>query len=64
MPKTRRFEMTEGGHNKFWEVSPEGRGFRASWGRIEKGAQQSMLYTAEEIEKKIREKLNKGYTEV
>ena len=64
MPSTRRFEMTEGGHNKFWEIRSEGHMVRASWGRIEKGAQQSMLYDPADIAKKIHEKFAKGYTEV
>jgi hypothetical protein len=56
-----RYEMTENGHNKFWSIRqlPSGN-YEATWGRIGT-AGQSIIYSAVEAAKKIREKIAKGY---
>jgi len=61
-----RYEMTEGTHNKFWEVHSNPNGtFTASWGRIERGTQQSKDdYTLDKIQEVVRQKLGKGYRKV
>lgn len=70
----RRFEMTTGGHNKFWEVSIEEIGGVAHlvrrWGKIgtlgqdSKEARLSKYKAADEMNKLIEEKLAKGYFEI
>ncbi len=58
-----RYENTEPGHDKFWEISANANGlFTARWGRNGKAPQGSKDdYTYGEAEKLVREKTNKGY---
>ena len=60
----RRFEFVDGKSFKYWEIKKNSDGsFTAEWGRIGCANPQSMAYSAYDIEKKIAEKLKKGYTE-
>jgi predicted DNA-binding WGR domain protein len=62
-----RYECTKGNHNKFWEVHQNADGtFTASWGRIERGVQDSKNdYTLEEVRKVVAAKTgSKGYRKV
>ena len=67
---SRRFEFSEGTSNKFWEVSVDGSLVLVRFGRIgTTGQKQSTNFgdpavAARYAERKIREKLDKGYTEV
>jgi predicted DNA-binding WGR domain protein len=60
-----RYENREDGHSKFWELRKRGSGFVATWGKIGSAADggngPEKVYTAEEAEKVVREKLKKGY---
>ena len=59
-----RLEMTEGNSNKYWEVTKRKDGnYLASWGRIGTIG-QTKIYSKYDIDKKIDEKLKKGYEEV
>lgn len=64
---TKRYEYTDSWSDKFWEITyPEdGKSYTASWGkRGTLGTSKTKHKTSlAEIEKKIREKLNKGYVE-
>lgn len=58
-----RLEMTEDGHNKFWEATAKGASnAEAGWGKIGASKPQgTKLYTNEELEKVMKEKIKKGY---
>ena len=65
----RRFELSEGSSNKFWEIDLEGTGFTVRWGRLgtDGQTQQKSFPTAakaqSEHDKLVAEKVKKGYTE-
>lgn len=69
-PSARRFEYVEGTSNKFWEVRREGNDVLVRYGRIGMAGQsvrEPLKDTAaaeRHVEKLIREKTGKGYTEV
>jgi len=57
-----RYEFKQGTSNKFWEIQPhDSGGYIAQWGRNGHSPQDHKIYNANEAEKKIREKLGKGY---
>ncbi|MDX2092170.1 MAG: WGR domain-containing protein [Kofleriaceae bacterium] len=66
----RRFELSAGTSNKFWEAAVDGKVLRVSFGRIgTKGTTQEKSFAKPalaraELDKLIREKLKKGYSEV
>jgi hypothetical protein len=61
---TRVFTNTEDGHNKVWRILQTSPGtWEAHWGKIGGTLQGPKKYTTEEVEKVIRQKLNKGYVE-
>jgi predicted DNA-binding WGR domain protein len=66
----RRFELSEGTSNKFWEIALEGSGFTVRFGRIGTNGQvqEKRFATPEKAraqhDKSIAEKLKKGYAEV
>lgn len=66
----RRFEFKQGSSYKFWEIHVEGKSYTARYGKVgtEGQTQSKTLATPEkaaaEAEKKIREKVGKGYAEV
>ena len=66
----RRFEFSEGSSNKFWEVSVNGAVVTVRFGRIgTNGQTQSTDFAdaavaARYAERKVREKLDKGYVSV
>ncbi len=66
----RRFEFSEGGSSKFWEISRTGSAFTVRYGRLgAKGRSQTKDFAdaaqaTAAAEALIREKLAKGYTEV
>lgn len=66
----RRFEFKQGSSYKFWEIHVEGNAYTARYGKVgtDGQTQSKTLATAEkaaaEAEKKIREKVGKGYAEV
>jgi predicted DNA-binding WGR domain protein len=66
----RRFELSEGGSHKFWQIEVAGDSFTVTYGRIGTAGQaQTKAFadaaTAEkESEKLVREKVKKGYAEV
>jgi predicted DNA-binding WGR domain protein len=66
----RRFELSEGGSHKFWQIEVTGDSFTVTYGRIGTAGQaQTKAFadaaTAEkEAEKLVREKVKKGYAEV
>jgi predicted DNA-binding WGR domain protein len=70
MPTMRRFEFKQGSSYKFWEIHVEGKAYTARYGKVgtEGQTQSKSFATAEkaaaEAEKKIREKVGKGYAEV
>ena len=73
MPKAsvkRRLEFVGGASAKFWEIAVEGKTVRVRFGRLGATGQQETkeFATAEaaakHADKKIQEKLNKGYAEV
>jgi len=60
-----RYEHTRDGHNKFWEIRYEGNAqFSVSYGKIGGTPQNHTYEGAAVAEKKIREKLMKGYVKV
>ncbi len=66
----RRFELSDGASNKFWEVDVEGSSLTVRFGRIGTGGQtqtksfaSAALATAEH-DKLVKEKVKKGYGEV
>jgi DNA ligase 1 len=67
---TRRFEYVEGNSNKFWEVTTNGSQVDVCFGRNGTGGQRETKSFADaakaqkHADKKIREKLAKGYQEV
>ncbi len=62
MASRARYEMTEDGHNKFWEIeSNSPTTVVATWGKIGKDPQGEKEYPIDGIEKLIKEKLKKGY---
>jgi predicted DNA-binding WGR domain protein len=66
----RRFELTEDGHAKFWEITHDGSSFTVRFGRIGTvGQTQSKSFDDEpkaktEHDKLVREKVKKGYREI
>ena len=66
----RRFEFSERSSNKFWEVSVNGTAVTVCFGRIgTNGQTQSTNFpdataAARHAERKVREKLDKGYLEI
>jgi predicted DNA-binding WGR domain protein len=66
----RRFEFKQGSSYKFWEIHVEGNAYTARYGKVgTEGQTQSKSFAtpekaAAEAEKKIREKVGKGYAEV
>jgi predicted DNA-binding WGR domain protein len=66
----RRFEFSEGGSNKFWEVTQQGADYTVRFGRIDTDGQSKTTQCASpelaeaEIAKLVREKLKKGYQEI
>jgi predicted DNA-binding WGR domain protein len=70
MPAMRRFEFKQGSSYKFWEIHVEGTAYTARYGKVgTEGQTQSKSFAtadkaAAEAEKKIREKVGKGYAEV
>jgi DNA ligase-1 len=66
----RRFELSEGTANKFWEVSRDGTDVTVRFGRIGTQGQTNVKSfsdagaAAQHVEKLIREKSGKGYTEI
>lgn len=64
------FELTSGGHNKFWTVQVRGKYYFATWGKIDTDGQTQTKEMAspraamEYAERLIKEKKSKGYTEV
>jgi predicted DNA-binding WGR domain protein len=58
----RRFELVGHGSQKFWEIDLTNGAAR--YGRIGKPGVRGTNYSPREVNKKIREKLNKGYIEV
>jgi predicted DNA-binding WGR domain protein len=68
--KERRFELVNWKHNKFWTIEIDGDTYTTSWGKIgasptykDKTFPDSYSATVE-YDKKISEKLKKGYIEV
>lgn len=73
MPKAsinRRLEFVGGGSAKFWEVAVDGKTVCVRFGRLGTAGQQEAKdfptaeAAAKHADKKVREKLKKGYTEV
>jgi predicted DNA-binding WGR domain protein len=66
--RVERYENTEDGHSKFWELTviQQGHGLalEAGWGKIGKAPQGTKVYSLEEADKLIREKTAKGYEKV
>ncbi len=66
---TRRFEFTDGGASKFWEIGASGSAVTTHWGRIDTAGQSKTkdLGSAEAAEKhtakQIAGKVKKGYAE-
>ncbi len=62
-----RYEFSDGSSNKFWEITLQGNGFVASWGKIGTAGQskpqtfESAEKAKKEYEKLIAEKTKKGY---
>ncbi len=67
---TRRFEFTEGGSSKFWEVTVDGSSHTVRYGKIgTPGQEKSKSFgnpaaATADAEKLIKEKTGKGYAEV
>jgi predicted DNA-binding WGR domain protein len=65
-----RFELSEGTHNKFWEVAREGSSVTVRFGRIgSDGQTQTKAFDSDEkaeaeLAKLVKEKTKKGYAEV
>ena len=57
--------VTSDNHNKFWRAIPDAdqQGFTAEWGRIGANSVQSKHYPISMYDRKIGEKLNKGYVD-
>jgi predicted DNA-binding WGR domain protein len=68
--QARRFELSDGSSNKFWEISVLGSSFDVRFGRIgTRGQTQTKTFDSDakathEADKLVREKLAKGYREV
>ncbi|MDF2695772.1 MAG: molybdate metabolism regulator, partial [Labilithrix sp.] len=66
----RRFELSEGSSNKFWEIAIEGAGYTVRYGKIgSEGQVQTKSFSNEaaalkQAEKVIAEKVGKGYREI
>ena len=66
----RRFELVEGTSSKFWEVSVEGASFTVTFGRIGSAGRtetkkcKDAKAAAAEAEKRVAEKVKKGYSAV
>jgi predicted DNA-binding WGR domain protein len=66
---TRRYELSEGSANKFWEIEISGKSITTRWGRIgSNGQSKTKAFETEsaaksELEKLIKEKTGKGYGE-
>lgn len=66
----RRFELSEGTSNKFWEVAQEGVSLTTRWGRIgSKGQEKTKTFPSPEAAKIeygriIAEKVREGYREI
>ncbi len=57
------FVEGDANHNKFYEMVPNGSGFTVKYGRV--GAKVTeVTYSAGDFDKKLREKLRKGYQDV
>jgi uncharacterized protein (TIGR02996 family) len=67
---TRRFEFSEGGSNKFWEITVDGESHTVRYGKIgTPGQEKTKSFGSEaaaraDADKLIAEKTKKGYTEV
>src|SRR5689334_18671037 len=65
----RRFELSDGKSNKFWQASTAGSSMTVTFGKIGTNGQSqtkdfaSATAATAEMEKLIREKTKKGYTE-
>jgi len=59
--KTRRFEFSSGSSNKFWEIDLDTA--IANYGKIGTLG-QTHQYSLDDVQRKISEKLSKGYREV
>jgi hypothetical protein len=57
----KRYENTEGGHSKFWELQKTKGGWDAFYGKIDGTAQGPKFYSDDEVEKVIASKVKKGY---
>jgi len=60
-----RYECTLANHNKFWHVyrDLDGKTYVTEWGKIDSQAQgRKAGLSAGEVERKVREKISKGYT--
>lgn len=66
----RRFEFKQGSSYKFWEIAVEGKAYSVRYGKVgTDGQTQTKAFAspekaAAEADKKIREKVSKGYREV
>ena len=61
MVQTGNYENHEDGHNKCWQLTKVKAGYQAMWGKCGGSMQGPKLYTEDEAEKVVREKLKKGY---
>ncbi|MFO0599887.1 MAG: WGR domain-containing protein [Myxococcaceae bacterium] len=67
---TRRFEFSEGGSNKFWEITVDGNSHTVRYGKIGTPGQEkaksfgSPAAAQSDADKLIKEKTGKGYAEV
>lgn len=61
-----RYEFVSGTSAKYWHIvfDRSKQVYLAKWGKIGKAPQGSKEYSRNEVEKKIREKINKGYYKV
>ena len=68
--KSRRFELSDGKSNKFWEISATGSSLTTTFGRIgTDGRSTTKQFSTDEkcqteVEKLIRQKTSKGYAEI
>jgi predicted DNA-binding WGR domain protein len=66
----KRFELSDGSSNKFWQIAREGNSLRVTFGKIGTAGQTQLKELASEAaaiaehDKLIKEKTKKGYTEV
>ena len=58
---TGTYHNTDGGHNKCWQLNKTKEGYLAMWGKINGTMQGPKVYSIEQAEKVVREKLKKGY---